>query len=160
MDTCDVPSYYLYDVADSLGIELHDMGDRFRGFANALIEIGPFSFESDISIISDVLEEGEVSFFIKIVGSLWLYFVKSDARGLQIHVVDGSVLKLHVKDMVSYGAGSVVGTLKKMERGLITEYGFDVYKNQWVEFYESTGNLDNSGPFTDTIKALPSPKEV
>lgn len=161
MKTDIAAEYMLYDVADALFMEIHDMGDRFRGFDTRKVRIGPWSIDANISLVSDVVEMNVCSFFVKVMGNLWLYLVKDiHCEGLKAYVLDGGVLKLHVKNIATYGGVSVADTLKKLEKGLITQYGFNEQLRRWEECYEPTSHLDDSGKAGSATKALPSPKTL
>jgi hypothetical protein len=143
-----------YDIADALGINLHEMPDgRVRGFESRKITIGPWKLDADVSVVGDIKKPKEVSFFVKVMGNLWLYMV-NEGLGLTAVVFDGSAVKMHVKDCATFGGKSVKDTLTKLKPGLVTAYKYEYAKHCWTE---DIGYMVKCTGTENPVLALPSP---
>jgi hypothetical protein len=150
-----VKDMQFYSLADAMGINLHEMPDgRVRGFETRKIKIGPWAIEADVSVIGDIKRPAELSFFVKVLGNVWLYMV-DDPQGLRAVVFDGSAVKMHVKDCATFGGKSVKDTLTKLKPGIVTTYGFDQVTHKWVEY--EVGHLVQQPNVQSPVLALPSP---
>jgi hypothetical protein len=147
----------LYPVVDALEMTLHEMEGKFRGFETRRLQIGPWHVDADVSIVSDRLSDTTATFFVKVVGNLWLYLVSKKKLPLVIYVLDGSALKLHVKDVSTMGKLPVTDALKKLKNGLITAY---VFNEKTKTYDEDPSYLDYKYTDQDTIRALPAPTAV
>lgn len=128
------PDQLLYVVSDSLGLDLNVMNEDgkeiLRGFETRDVKIGPWTLKTDISVCSDVLDQTEASFFVRVTASLWLYLIVSEEHAPKIYVFDGNALGLKSKDTKTYGTGSVDGTLKKI--GKVITAVFQYTGEVWV----------------------------
>lgn len=151
----------LYPIADALYIDLFDMGDKYRGFKELDLKVGPWVIKADVSLVSDRLSDNTATFFAKIVGSLWLYLVSKGSMGLSAYVLDGEVLKLHVKDIGSFGKVTVTDALNKLRKGLITAYAFNEETKEWEERVDllDYSTIDKSSkPSGTSAKKFPGPE--
>jgi hypothetical protein len=163
------PDTILYPVADAMGMLLHEMDDgKIRGADNRKVKLGPWSFQADVSVVSDIVTPTTASFFVKIVGHLWLYVVSRANVQLAIYVVDGSLAKLHVKDCTSYGGKSVTQTLEKLAYSVITAYQFNEETKLWEEDAnhlahlspQKPGDMDVMPKSKSAPLALPGPSAI
>ena len=173
------PDNLLYPIADTLSIELHEVGDCIRGMSVTKLAAGPWRIDADLIVVSDVLTVDTASFFAKIVGNLWLYLVSSTGQPLVAYVIDNSKLGLHVKDIRSFGGKSVGDTLSKLNKrkpGLVTAYRFDDDTKTWTEdarfiadikpaateainsTTRAASDLDDDPGTKNPVLALPGPK--
>ncbi len=153
-DTNNSPDVLLYGVADALDITLHEMPDgRVRGCDIRKVLAGPWKFDAEVVVVSDILKHNQSSFFIKVVGNLWLYMMSFSDKPLMAAVVDGSIVKLHVKDCTGFGGKSIANTLTKLKPGLITAYSY----NPNGTWYEDSVRLVQLSADKGSVLALLSP---
>jgi hypothetical protein len=153
------PDNILYEVTDLLYMDLHEVdGGRMRGFITRKCKAGPWEFDADISVISDCLGEQSCSFFVKVIGSLWLYVVNEHKKHLLVTVLDGAQLKLHVKDMAGYGGKSIAATYDKLKNGIATSYVWDAVKHQWDE--DAFVHLEYLSGTKNPLTVVPTAKAV
>jgi hypothetical protein len=134
-----------YGIADCLGIGLHEMPDgRVRGMESKKIKIGPWTVDADVIITGDIKKPTEVSFFVKVLGNLWLYMIE-DKNGLRTVVFDASIVKMHVKDCAGFGGKSIADTLKKLKPGTVTIYRYVHAAHKWVENEASSNPMHEPG---------------
>lgn len=142
----------LYPVADCLGMNLQDMGDRWRAFATRTINVGPWEFDADVSVVGDCQDMTSASFFVKIVGGLWLYIVSEYQKPLVIYAVDGGMLKLFVKDAAGYGGKSTSATLKKIRHAITAAYILEEPDGAWKDY--GLDHLDADSKTQNSVRAL------
>jgi hypothetical protein len=150
----NIPDVMLYPVADALGVELHEMPDgRVRGCDLRKVLAGPWRIDAEVVVVSDVLTPTQCGFFVKVMGNLWLYAISSSCQPLMVCVVDGSIVKLHVKDCTGFGGKSIANTLTKLKPGLITAYSY----NPNGTWYEDSVRLVQLSAKQGSVLALLSP---
>lgn len=154
----EIPTIVLYPIADALDIDLHEMPDgRIRGCDLRKVMAGPWKFDAEVVVVSDVLTVKQCGFFIKVVGNLWLYMISFADQHLMACVVDGSIVKLHVKDCGAFGGKSVADTLVKLKPGLITAYSYNPNDAKGGSWYEDAVRLVQLSAPKDSILALVGP---
>lgn len=73
----------LYGVADLLQVPLHPVGDGYKSNETRKTKLGPWDYEMNIQVKSDVLTEDVASFWVRLIGDLWMYVVsqRSTTKG-------------------------------------------------------------------------------
>lgn len=124
-----VPDSLLFGVADALNMSLHLMADHFRGAEMKLLKLGFWSSKAEMTACSDILTKDVATFFVKVKGSVWLYFVNEQDKPSRVYAFDGASLGLRVKDMSTFGQPSLAGSLKKILPAVRGVFQYD--DEQW-----------------------------
>lgn len=98
--------------ADALCMPLQlDENGKYRSATMKNLKLGPWgALPSEVSVCSDVIEDNEASFFIRITSSLWIYLI-SYKDGMEAVVFNGKKLRWRVQDMLKVGGVSVNDTI-------------------------------------------------
>ena len=57
----------IYPLADALNLALHEMKDgRVRGSGTRMLSTGGWTFEAEIMVVSDVVEEHRAGYFVRL----------------------------------------------------------------------------------------------
>lgn len=124
----------IYLMSDTLGIDLHEVGEgKVRGSKFVNFKMRNWSLQSDCVTCSDVLEENRVSFFTRIKGDVWVYFVLDKSGDTMAYVFDGGAWKLKSKDVSIIGTGSVLKTLTKFKALIKTVFKYSEVEKEWGE---------------------------
>jgi hypothetical protein len=158
MTTTASPDTLLYDVVDALHIDLFEVGDRWRGFDTRKLEAGPWKIDANITVVGHLHRADLVTFFVKVVGGLWLYVVSQAREPLLMCVLDGPVLKLKVDEVAGFPETSLKGTMEKLSKGLVTAFEFQPTSNKREEINAEPRDLDESQPAKNAVPALAAPQ--
>lgn len=145
----------LYDVVDALNLDLFEC-DRWRGFEKRKLNVGPWAFESNVTAVGHIDRPDLATFFVKVVGSLWLYVVSQKDQPLLILTLDGPTVKLKIEDITAFGAHTLKDTMTKLAPGITVAFEFTA-NNKWEDVNVNFSDLDQQQPTQNAVAALPSP---
>jgi hypothetical protein len=148
-------------------MDLFEVEDhKWRGFETRKLNIGLWKMDANVTVTSHIVKPTLATFFVKVIGSLWLYMVSQQGQPPLVCVIDGPVAKLRIDELPNFGAPTLEEALNKLAKGMVMAYEFR--NNKWeqvdADFKQSLGDLDaqsaKSSSAENVVPALPAPKAL
>lgn len=116
----------LLTIVDAAEIPLDHQGNNsWRGLKSRVLEIGPFRFPVDVSLITDQVSKEKSSAFMKVRKDLWLYFVSENlGKALTCHVLNGNLCGLSLSTLEFVARGDADKTLAALDKGIVCSYEY------------------------------------
>jgi len=118
------PDSLICYVADTLGLPLNLVDNRWRGAATKNLKLGPWKINAEVVVCSDVLSPTVATFVVRVKGGIWLYLTSSQ-KGMLMYVFDGSKLGLRAQDVATVGTGKAEDFIKRIRPVTVSAYLYE-----------------------------------